>query len=173
MGKPRIGIGRSEPPFEIFDFRLTIGDSNLTSNRNRKSRIANYCETTQNLEINETEGLDMSVSASYREFVLEQLGAVAPVTARSMFGGVGVYSGGLFFALMDDDRLFFKVDDSNRGDYEAKGMGAFHPYGDERAMGYFEVPEDILEDSEALGGWMRKALKVAATKGKGRKKKSG
>ncbi len=106
----------------------------------------------------------MSVSKSYREFVLEQLGTVAPVSARSMFGGVGVYSEGLFFGLMDDDRLYFKVDDSNRGDFAAKGMEAFHPFGDERAMGYFEVPEDILEDSEVLDRWMRKALKVAATK---------
>lgn len=112
----------------------------------------------------------MSVSASYREFVLEQLNAVAPVSAKSMFGGVGVYSGGLFFALMDDDRLYFKVDDTNRGDFTAMGMDAFYPYGDERAMGYFEVPADVIEDTDVLEGWMRKALKVAATKG--RRKKS-
>ena len=112
----------------------------------------------------------MSVSASYREFVLDQLGAVAPVSAKSMFGGVGVYSGGLFFALMADDRLYFKVDDSNRGDYEAKGMGAFHPFGDERAMNYYEVPEDALEDPEELAQWTIKAMKVAALKP--RKKKT-
>jgi len=112
----------------------------------------------------------MAVSASFREFVLEQLGAVSPVSARSMFGGVGISSQGLFFALMDDDRLYFKVDDGNRGDYEAKGMGAFHPYGDERAMGYFEVPEDVLEDAEELAHWMAGALRVAASKP--RKKKA-
>lgn len=106
----------------------------------------------------------MAVSASYRGYVLEQLGAVMPVTAKSMFGGVGVYSAGLFFALMDDDRVYFKVDDSNRPDYEAKGMGAFHPFGDERAMAYFEVPEDVLEDTEELERWMRRSLRVAAAK---------
>ncbi len=112
----------------------------------------------------------MAVSASYREFVLEQLGAVAPVAAKSMFGGVGIYSGGFFFALLDDDRLYFKVDDSNRGDYEAKGMGAFHPFGDERAMNYYEVPGEALEDPEELAPWMASALKVAASKP--RKKKA-
>ncbi|MBL0313050.1 MAG: TfoX/Sxy family protein [Holophagaceae bacterium] len=106
----------------------------------------------------------MAVSASYREFVLEQISAVAPATAKSMFGGVGLYARGLFFALMDDDRVYFKVDDSNRGDFEALGMGAFHPYGDERAMGYFEVPEDVLEDTEQLASWVEKALKVASSK---------
>jgi len=31
----------------------------------------------------------MPVSESYRDFVLEQLGRVAPVAAKSMLGGVG------------------------------------------------------------------------------------
>jgi DNA transformation protein len=117
----------------------------------------------------ETPELEMSVSVSYRQFVLEQLSAVAPVSSKSMFGGVGVYSRGLFFGLMDDDRLYFKVDDSNRGDFEAKGMGAFYPFKDERAMGYFEVPEDVLEEAEELTSWMNKALKVAASKSKKKK----
>jgi hypothetical protein len=34
----------------------------------------------------------MAVSAEFRAFVLEQLGRVAPVTHRGMFGGVGIYS---------------------------------------------------------------------------------
>ncbi len=110
----------------------------------------------------------MAVSASYREFVLEQLGAVAPVSAKSMFGGVGIYSEGFFFALLDDDTLYFKVDESNQGDFEARGMQAFHPYGDERAMGYFEVPAEVIEDTDVLEAWMRKALRVAAARGRQR-----
>ena len=39
----------------------------------------------------------MSVSPSFQTFILEQLGRVVPkVRARSMFGGVGIYSGDLF-----------------------------------------------------------------------------
>ena len=56
------------------------------------------------------------------------------------------------------------MDASNRCDYEAKGMCAFHAFGDERAMGYFEVPEDALEDPEELAQWMTRALRVAASK---------
>ena len=65
----------------------------------------------------------MAVSREYREFVLEQLGRVVAVTSRSMFGGVGIYGDGLFFALLDNDTLYLKVDDSNRGDFEAAGTG--------------------------------------------------
>jgi hypothetical protein len=42
----------------------------------------------------------MSVSPTFRTFVLEQLGRVLPdLRARSMFGGVGLCSGERFFAM--------------------------------------------------------------------------
>jgi DNA transformation protein len=72
----------------------------------------------------------MPVSPSFRTFIVDQLGrAVDGVRTRGMFGGVGIYAGDLFFALIADDVLYFKVDDSNRGDFEARRMGPFQPYG--------------------------------------------
>jgi DNA transformation protein len=105
----------------------------------------------------------MSVSASFKTFVLEQLArCVADVRARSMFGGVGIYGGELFFALIADDTLYFKVDDSNRRDFEAAGTGPFRPYGDNgEVMQYYRVPDELLEDAEALRPWVDKALSVA------------
>lgn len=110
----------------------------------------------------------MPVTPEYREFALEQLGRVAPVTSRAMFGGVGVYSGGLFFALMDDDTLYLKVDDTNRPDFVAAGTRAFQPYEGATSMNYHELPADLLEDVDALRPWMEKALDVAR---RSRKKK--
>jgi DNA transformation protein len=79
-----------------------------------------------------------------------------------MFGGVGVYSDGFFFALMDDDTLYLKVDDSNRTDFEARGLGPFRPFGEGgETMQYYPVPEDVLEVPEALRPWADKALDVA------------
>ena len=80
----------------------------------------------------------MAVSASYKAFVLEQLGRVAPVTSRGMFGGVGIYSAGLFFALIDDDTLYFKVDAATRPRYTDAGMKAFDPFRNGKTMeGYY------------------------------------
>jgi DNA transformation protein len=104
----------------------------------------------------------MAVSESYREFVLEQLGRVTPVTGRSMFGGVGIYAQKLFFALIAEDRLYFKVDDATRPEFEQLGMEPFQPYGEDSAMGYYEVPADVVEDSGRLAAWMKKAIDVAA-----------
>lgn len=108
----------------------------------------------------------MAISESFRTFVLDQLGRVVPrIRARSMFGGVGIYSGELFFALIAGDTLYFKVDDSNRPDFEARGMGPFLPFGDERdKMQYYEVPSELLEDPDALRPWAEKSITIAAKK---------
>lgn len=105
---------------------------------------------------------EMAVTPSYRVYVLEQLERVAPVSARSMFGGVGIYADGLFFALMDNDTLYFKTDETNRPDFEAAGMAPFRPFGEgTQAMHYHELPGELLEDAEELRPWMEKALQVA------------
>jgi DNA transformation protein and related proteins len=103
------------------------------------------------------------VSDGFRTFALEQLQRTAGgVRARGMFGGVGIYAGDLFFALMDDDTLYFKVDGSNRGRFEARGMGPFRPYGEGgEVMQYYEVPADVLEDIELLGSWVEASVMVA------------
>ncbi|HZF26889.1 MAG TPA: TfoX/Sxy family protein [Steroidobacteraceae bacterium] len=110
----------------------------------------------------------MSVSADFHNFVLEQLAQLRGVTSRRMFGGIGLYWDGLFFGLIDDDVLYLKVDDSNRGDYTARGMEAFHPFKDKPlySMTYYQVPADVLEESELLVQWTRKSCAVAlATRG--------
>ena len=84
------------------------------------------------------------------------------IRARPMFGGVGIYSGEVFFALIADDTLYFKVDDSTRPEFEARGMGPFHPFGDAGGtMQYYQLPEDLLEDPEGLRPWAEKAVAVA------------
>jgi DNA transformation protein len=104
----------------------------------------------------------MAVSPEYRDFVLEQLGRVVPVTSRAMFGGVGIYSEGMIFGLMDDDTTYLKVDDGNRGSFEAVGMKPFNPFGDDKhVMQYYELPADLLEDADALRPWVAGALDAA------------
>jgi len=114
----------------------------------------------------------MAFSKGYRDFVVEQLERVAPVTAKSMFGGVGLYAQGLFFALIAEDRLYFKVDDLTRPDFERLGMEPFRPFGEAHAMGYYEVPADVLEDAAQLAPWMKKAIDVAAKAKRGEPKRS-
>ena len=106
----------------------------------------------------------MPVSPSFQTFVVDQLSRAVPlVRARRMFGGVGIYSGEVFFALIADDTLYFKVNESNQPDFEARQMPPFQPYGpDGEVMQYYQLPDDLLEDVEALRPWAEKALAAAA-----------
>ena len=111
----------------------------------------------------------MPVTAGFRAYVLEQFGRVLPVTGKSMFGGVGIYTEGLFFALIADDLVYLKVDATNREDFERVGMLPFRPYGEGAVtMQYYELPGELLEDTEQLRPWLSKALVVARSKGKRR-----
>ncbi len=104
----------------------------------------------------------MPFSESYHEYVMEQLAEIGPVRSRKMFGGVGIYLNNLFFALIAGNRLYFKVDESNREDYTQYGMKPFRPFPDQKAtMSYYEVPVEILEDREQLADWAARAIDVA------------
>jgi DNA transformation protein len=104
----------------------------------------------------------MPVSEGYKEYVMGRLERVGQVTARNMFGGVGIYFEGLFCALIAENVLYFKVDDANRLDYEAAGMRPFRSGG--QTMQFYEVPEEVLDDDENLRLWAGKALDVARRK---------
>lgn len=105
----------------------------------------------------------MSVSNDFVAYVGEQLELLGRVTSRRMFGGVGLYADGLFFALIADDTLYFKVDDSNRADYLERGCKPFQPFADkpELSMSYYDVPADLLDDAEELSRWARKSVAIA------------
>jgi DNA transformation protein and related proteins len=106
----------------------------------------------------------MAVNDDFLQYVLEQLAGLGHVIARRMFGGVGLYHSERIFGLIAGDTLYFKVDDSNRPDYEARGMGRFRPYPDrpQLSMTYYEVPADALEDADECLVWARKSAAIAA-----------
>jgi DNA transformation protein and related proteins len=105
----------------------------------------------------------MPVSSDYLNYVLEQLAGLAGVSARRMFGCVGLYCEELFFALVDNDTLYLRVNDDNRADYTAHGMGQFRPYADrpEVSMTYYETPAEVLEDPAQLVVWAQRSVAAA------------
>jgi DNA transformation protein and related proteins len=108
----------------------------------------------------------MAVKSSFQILVLDQLSRAIPgIRSRARFGGVGIYAGDLFFALIADDVLYFKVDESTRPDFEARGMEPFRPFGEDGGtMKYYQLPEDVLEDPEELRPWAEKAVAIAGQK---------
>jgi DNA transformation protein len=107
----------------------------------------------------------MAVQAQFLAYVLEQLAGLGSLRSNRMFGGVGLYSDGLFFGLIDDDTLFFKTDGSNIEPYRARRMPRFMPFPDrpEAVLGYHQVPADVIEDAETLVEWASRSVAVAST----------
>lgn len=103
----------------------------------------------------------MAVSPDFLDLVLEHLEPLGGVTHRRMFGGVGLSRHGLFFALIAEDGLYIKTDDANRADFEAAGCEPFRPFGGDKAMSYWSVPLEALEDPELLAQWANRGLDAA------------
>ncbi len=103
----------------------------------------------------------MTVSREFEEYIVGQLEVAGAVRSRRMFGGVGLYIDDAFCGIIgaDSGRLYLRVDDSNRSDYEREAMEPFQtPKG---TMSYYTVPEHVIEDANLLRAWALKARAVA------------
>jgi DNA transformation protein len=109
----------------------------------------------------------MPVTEAAVQSLLAPISAVRPITSRKMFGGIGIYCDGVFFAVIDDDRLYFKVGEGNLADYEALSAAQWTIDGPNGGpMPYREVPTEILNAADILGDWVDKAVRVALSKKK-------
>lgn len=118
----------------------------------------------------------MAKRSEFVEHVVETLRAFGPVEARSMFGGWGLYHRGLFFALVAEDTLYFKVDGGNLAEFERAGLEPFTYAGYKDrvlVMSYRRAPEEALESPEVMARWARSgygaALRSAAEKSRGKR----
>lgn len=116
----------------------------------------------------------MPVSASYSEFIKDLFSPFGEIAIRKMFGGAGVYCDGAFFAIIGNDDLWLKVDDVSRAEFEAAGLTPFEVEmnGKVGTMSYYNAPEEIFDDNDALRHWASLALAAAARNKKPAKKKT-
>ena len=92
------------------------------------------------------------------EFCLEQLEGLDRVRSRRMFGGHGIYAGGVFFAIIYRGRLYLKTDETTRALHEERGMGPFEPHPGQVLRSYYEAPPDVIERRRELSEWARRAI---------------
>ena len=56
----------------------------------------------------------MASDKKFVDFVIDQIENTGDITAKSMFGEYGIYSGNKIFALICDNKLFIKPTESGR-----------------------------------------------------------
>ncbi|SFB90523.1 DNA transformation protein [Polaromonas sp. OV174] len=104
-------------------------------------------------------------------YCCELLSSVGPCTARRMFGGFGISTGGLSIALVADlglgEKLWLKADLDTRPLFEAAGCQRFvynvsqNGVQVAKSMNHYSAPEDAMDSPELMKPWARLALDSA------------
>jgi len=108
----------------------------------------------------------MAGGSEFIHYVMELLEPCGGITSCRMFGGYAIRKHGLPIALIFDDEIYLKVDDSNKADYEAYGSVPFsyEKNGKIILVSNWKVPIEILEDVDRLPQWVEKSYQVALSK---------
>jgi len=103
--------------------------------------------------------------------VLELLSTLGPARARRMFGGVGLYIGEHFVALIANDVLYLKADATAQPAFQAAGSQPFGYAtrdGRRTVMAYWSAPEAAMESPAQMRPWavlaLDSALRAAAAR---------
>ena len=96
---------------------------------------------------------------------LEELFAVLPGSSvKRMFGGAGIFRDGLMYAVsLDGGRVALKADVVNRPAFLVEGQEEWvSPYkGGVKSMGYWYMPERLLDEPDELRIWAQAAHDAA------------
>jgi len=105
----------------------------------------------------------MAVSEAYMDYLKDLLDWLPQLRIKRMFGGVGLYSDELFFAIADDGDLYLKADKASVDFYRQGGSEQFtyESKGKLSRMNYWSVPAEVIETPEELRRWVGVALDTA------------
>ena len=99
----------------------------------------------------------------FADYCCELLAAAGPCTARRMFGGWGIATGGLNIAIIAFEQLFLKVHPGTQARFAAAGGTPFtyEARGKTMQLGYFTAPAEAMESPAQMAPWARLALEAA------------
>jgi DNA transformation protein len=109
----------------------------------------------------------MAMNASSRERALEfaeRLRSIGPIEVNRFFSGAGLRKDGVQFAFVIGGTLYLKADEQSRPAFEASGAKPF-TYSSRsqivRVTSYWEAPDEVVDDPDALLLWVGQALRAA------------
>ena len=111
----------------------------------------------------------------FHDYVLNDvLSHIDGITSKRMFGGFGLYKDGAIFAIItSDSELYFKVDDTNRAQFEKHGSEPFvyigHKTKKPTQMPYWILPSEIMEDKEVIEMWVEQSARISKSALKSKK----
>ena len=106
----------------------------------------------------------MSANDDLLEILKEALDGAGFVRGGRMFGGVGVYFDGTFFALIASGTVYLKTSEETRAMFAREGSAPFSyetKTGRAQLMSYWRLPDRLLDDPDELQEWARASVKAA------------
>lgn len=103
----------------------------------------------------------------FAEYVVGDLfGYLDDVSARAMFGGYGIYRGGVMFGLVEDGELYFKVNDEQKEKYLEFGGRPFTymKEGKPQELSYYFIPEEVQENKQLFRELAEESYELALEK---------
>ncbi len=105
-----------------------------------------------------------SQKQAFANFVVELMAGFAPVQAKRMFGGFGIFWQGLMLGIIIEDKLYFKVDDASEPRFVQRGLARFQyesKGGRTASLRYCEAPPEVYDEPEHMAEWTRLAYECA------------
>lgn len=103
----------------------------------------------------------MLVDEEFKNFVLDQLDNLITFESKSMFGGLALLYEGKAFAKIKHNKVWLKVNDSTKDDFEKLGMIQYS-YGKDqsRKLNFYEAPIEIIEDRDQFVEWVKRSIEI-------------
>lgn len=100
--------------------------------------------------------------SSFKDYIMEQFNDIIGISGKSMFGAYAFFFNGKIFGMIADGKLYFKVGKHNSENfkyYDSKPFVYTSKKGKEVTMPYYEVPVDVIENTEELKEWVYNTVK--------------
>ncbi len=96
---------------------------------------------------------------SFAQQIITKLEDLDGFTCRGMFGCVGLYGEGVFFGIIWEDRLFFRVNSKTLKKYLDRNCVPFQFKERQRSNNYYEVPDSIIGNNTEILKWARDSIR--------------
>jgi DNA transformation protein len=110
------------------------------------------------------------------ESIRELFSTYGTISVRRMFGGHGVFTDGIMFALESDGELYLKADDLTIPKLASENSEPFvyKAKGREIALSYWKLPERLYDEPDEFASFAREAFgaaqRAAGSKSKAKRK---
>jgi DNA transformation protein len=105
------------------------------------------------------------------ELIRDLFSEFGAVQVKHMFGGAGLYAGGVIFALVSEGVIYLKADADTAPAFARENCAPFvytTKAGKRAVMSYWRLPDRLYDEPEELAQWAQAALGVARSKSTGK-----